>query len=460
MRLLDLLARSVQLFPEKKVAVFPNEQLTYAELDRAAKDVSTHLLAEGIGPGRRLALIGENSAEQVINFWGAQRAGATVVDIPATSGVSAIHTMLSECRPAKVFLSPKQEQRLGKIELQEPATDDVEVASIVYTSGTTGRPKGVKLTHRNLISNIEAFNACIGLDSTDSLLVVVPLHYIHGRIQLLTHIMLGATLYFSAGFQFPSVVLDELQKYSVTGFSGVPYHFATLLGQTKLSTTELPHLKNLTITGGALSSAQLRQLAAAVPGAKIHLNYGQTEASPRLTYLGPGEIFEKIGSCGRALPGVTLELAGDEVIASGPGIMKGYVSGDEISSGVIDALGRLHTGDQGRLDSEGYLFLSGRSSEMIKCAGERIFPREIEEILDLHPQVAESAVLGVADPMLGEKLIALIAPKSAVPAIAELKQHCLKSLPFVRVPRDIRFVAKLPKTPSGKLSRAELKNLV
>jgi len=504
MRLPDFLAEAARRFPDKDAAVFGNEKIGFGALDRASRQVAARLLRLGIGPRGRVAILYENTLPGLIYFWGVLRAGAEPVDIPGLSGTAAIATMLAECRPAALAVAPRQLAKLGAealavappillstadagqtdgravIALEEilaseaPAdgTSDVrpeDVAMIIYTSGTTGRPKGVMLSHDNLRSNVLAFNSRIGLTSDDSLLVIVPLHFIHGRIQLLTHTLLGATLYFSAGFQFPKTVLGEIVQHQVTGVSGVPFHFVTLLSHTKLASTALPHLKNITITGGAPAPAALRQLQDAVPHARIHLNYGQTESSPRLTYLGPDEIFHRVGSCGRALPGVTLELLGEDdrpvaigevgqVVASSPGIMKGYVSGDERTSGRIDEQGRLRTGDLGRFDEDGYLYLAGRSSEMIKSAGERIFPREIEEVIDTFEGVAESAVLGLPDPILGEKLVACIKVKDGeTVALGDLRTHCLKSLPFVRTPREMRFVKALPKTASGKIVRAALK---
>lgn len=507
MLLPDLLARSADEAPEKDAAVFPAEKIGFAALDAAANQVARRLVALGIGPGKRVALIGENALASLIWFWGVLKTGAALVDIPTLAGLSMIEGTLEESKPDALAINPKQAKRLkdggwkfrppillGTRELgavlenipfvaledilatenkarMRPVVSSNDVASIIYTSGTTGKPKGVMLSHANLYSNITAFNQRIQLGRGDSILIVVPLYYIHGRIQLLTHAMIGGTCYFSAGFQFPKVVLDELVKYGCTGISGVPYHFATLMGQTKLKSTVLPALKNITITGGALSAVQLAELAAAVPGIRIHLNYGQTESSPRLTYLGPEEISSRPTSCGRALPGVKIEIldaqdvalpAGEvgEVVATTPGLMRGYVSGDEKSSGRIDAMGRLRTGDLGRLDTEGYLFLAGRSSEMIKTAGERIFPREIEEVLERLPGVRECAVLGIPDSILGERIVALVVADPARPPIPlELKQLCLKQLPFVRVPRELRLVAELPKTSSGKIRRGELRAL-
>jgi acyl-CoA synthetase (AMP-forming)/AMP-acid ligase II len=509
MLLSDFLTETARRVPGKTAAAFPGaagalDTITFAALDRAARQVAARLGRLGVGPGKRVAILYDNSLPALIYFWGVLRAGAQPVDVPGLAGTAAIAGMLAESRPAALAAAPRQLAKLGAeglaaappillstadagaeaggravVALEEilaveapveapPAVAPGDVALIIYTSGTTGRPKGVMLSHDNLRSNVLAFNSRIGLVAEDSLLVIVPLHFIHGRIQLLTHTLLGATLYFSGGFQFPKNVLGEIERHQVTGVSGVPFHFVTLLSHTKLKATPLPHLKNITITGGAPSPAALRELQDAVPHVRIHLNYGQTESSPRLTYLEPEEVFRRVGSCGRALPGVTIELLGEDdqpvppgqvgqVVATSPGIMKGYVSGDERTSGRIDGRGRLRTGDLGRFDADGYLYLSGRSSEMIKSAGERIFPREIEEVIDAFDGVAESAVLGLPDPVLGEKLVACVTVKEgATIVLGDLRAHCLKSLPFVRTPREVRFVKSLPKTASGKIVRASL----
>jgi acyl-CoA synthetase (AMP-forming)/AMP-acid ligase II len=243
------------------------------------------------------------------------------------------------------------------------------------------------------------------------------------------------------------------------------------MDRSKLSERPPPKLRYVLITGGALSQEELKRLDAAMPGTGIHLAYGQTEAAPRITYIGPDELFVKEGSVGRALPNVKLEILGPgetpvgpnavgEVAAGGPNIMLGYVSGDHVELGKIDAQGRLRTGDLARVDDDGHLFLVGRSSEMIKSAGERIFPQEIEEVLLRHPGVQAAAVVGVKDPTLGEKMVAYLeAAGDEPPSRSELKAHCLQSLPFVRVPKEFLFLDELPKTGSGKVSRGALKKL-
>jgi acyl-CoA synthetase (AMP-forming)/AMP-acid ligase II len=507
----DLLRDAAKKHPDKPAAIFPDDRISFAELDRKSSQVAARLSRQGIGPGDRVALIFENAPAALVYFWGVLKSGAQNVDIPSQAGEETILGVLEEAKPKALAIQARPLQKLlqkveparlpkmlfstkdatsiaaeHKLELmtleeileserpeeQRPSVSEHDVAMIVYTSGTTGRPKGVMLSHDNLYSNISSANALVGLSEKDSILVVVPFYFIHGRMQILTHAMIAGTIVVSAGFQFPTVVLEEIQKHEVSGFSGVPYHFMTLMEKTKLKTASLPKLKYVLITGGAMSTSALQELHAAMPGVDVHTAYGQTEASPRITYLGPQEMFEKLGCAGRPLPGVKVEIVDDngialvqgqigEVVASGPNIMKGYVSGDEVSSGRIDRLGRLKTGDLGRIDESGYLWLRGRSSEMIKTAGERVFPKEIEDQINAHPSVAESAVVGVKDETLGERIVALVVVKSGQSlTLAELRTHCLRSMPFVRVPREMKVVDKLPKTASGKLNRGQLASLL
>jgi acyl-CoA synthetase (AMP-forming)/AMP-acid ligase II len=531
MLLSDLLVRDAERFGDKLAAVFPAAAalpepigrtaagaavppgcvgITFGELDRLSDRVATRLRSRGIGPGDRVAILYDNSMAALVWFWGILKTGAQTVDVPTLAGRATIQGVLDEARPEAIAADPKQldkqlegdaplrlpervltttaaAQRLHEhaydcdtledIVASEPATplrprvDPDDVAMIVYTSGTTGRPNGVMLSHTNFVSNLSAANELMHLGHDDSILVVVPLYYIHGRMQLLLHAMLGGTVCFSAGFQFPAKVLAELELHGTSGFSGVPYHFKQLLDRTKIAETPPRSLRYVLITGGALAPAELRRLQDALPHAGIHLAYGQTEAAPRITWIGPRELFAKQGSLGRALPGVTLEILGEgdrpvpagevgEVVASGPNIMKGYVAGDERNSGKIDDQGRLRTGDLGWLDEHGHLFLAGRSSEMIKSAGERIFPQEIEDVVAKHPRVREIAVVGAPDPTLGERIVAYVALTPGPPVeLAEFRAHCLQSLPFVRVPKSFVVLDELPKTASGKLSRGAIRKL-
>lgn len=501
MPLSDLIAKTAERHEGKTALIFSDQSISFSALYAQSRKVAARLRALGIGTGTRVAILHENALAPVIFFWGILASGAQVVDVPCLAGVETVNEILAECKPAAIVLSAHQRERLERggasslpaVVLMEPPlpikadgrnyhslpeiivteTSDVDfprvhdssVALIIYTSGTTGRPKGVMLSHRNLLTNITAANSRVGLTSDDSILVVVPLHFIHGRMQLLTHMMIGGTMAFSEGFHFPQRVVQELETYQVTGFSGTPYHFYTLLDHTDISSRNLPALRYVLVTGGAMHPDGLMALSKALRGVEVHLAYGQTEASPRITYLGPLEVLNNPESSGRPLPGIMVQILADdgselppgtigEVVASGPNVMCGYVSGDETDSEKIDSFGRLHTGDIGKLDHHGHLVLAGRKSDMIKSAGERVFPAEVESVLDAHPAVRESAVLGIPDRVLGEKIVACVVLKPGAVIEAEaLRTHCLKLLPLVRAPREIRFTENLPKTESGKINR-------
>ncbi|MCA9711298.1 MAG: acyl--CoA ligase, partial [Myxococcales bacterium] len=429
MFIFDLLRQSAQRHPSKLAAIFPDARIGFRELDQRSDRVAAALHARGIGPGDRVAILSDNSLPSLVYFWGILKAGAQTVDMPTLAGAGTLQCVLDEAAPRGLVIDPKQLQKHGGAgglnlpalvltteagqaaadehgrtvatlegllaeggAVPDPAVAEDDGALIVYTAGTTGQPNGVMLSHENFVTNLQASNELMGLSDRDSILVVVPLYYIHGRMQLLMHAMIGGTVVFSAGFTFPAKVHAELCMSEVTGFSGVPYHFKQLLDRSKLAERPPPKLEYVLITGGALSPSGLERLRDAMPKVGIHLAYGQTEAAPRITWIGPQELFVKPGSVGRALGNVKLEILGPneepmgpgvvgEVAAGGPNIMKGYVSGDERELGKIDAQGRLRTGDLGRLDEDGHLFLTGRAKELINRAGEKISPREVDEVL-------------------------------------------------------------------------------
>lgn len=504
----QLLRRAAQQVPDKLAAVFTDRTLSFAELDDASSKAATRMQAAGLGPGHRVAVVAKTAPSALIYYWAIAKAGATVLDVPHWLGATSVAKVLREAEATAVvgdaatlrkqvesavepllpqlvfteteavdFMDATGRHSHGLSEIlatetplaQDVGVDENSVAQVIYTSGSTGAPTGVMLSHRNLLRNIEASNELTGLTEDDSLLLVVPLHFIHGRMQLLFHMHLGSTVHFSEGFQFPQRVVEELVRSDVTGFSGVPFHFRQLLKRSKISKTPLPRLRYMLVTGGALHPEELRKLADAVPGAKIHIGYGQTEAAPRISFLRGDEVFERAGSAGRVLPGVKVDLldpAGDpvergaigRVIVSGPNVMVGYVNGGERTLGIIDDLDRLHTGDLGRFDDDGYLYLEGRSSEMIKTAGERVFPGEVEATIARLDGVREVAVIGLPEKTLGEKMVACVVldPGHELD-LSTLRQHCLAHLPFVRVPRELHVLAELPHTDSGKISRSRLK---
>jgi acyl-CoA synthetase (AMP-forming)/AMP-acid ligase II len=348
-------------------------------------------------------------------------------------------------------------------------TDDY--ALILYTSGTTGQPKGVTLSHRNLVANTKSIVEYLRLTGDDRVMHVLPFTYSYGNSILLTHAAVGGCIVVNRSFLYPNVVLDEMQQHEVTGFSGVPSTYAILLERSTIAERSFPHLRYVTTSGAPMPPTLVNRLRRTLPHVEIFLMYGQTEASTRLTCLPPEKVAMKPGSIGRAISGVGIELldpsgqpvpVGEtgEIVASGPNVMCGYWKRPDLTAKVLRD-GKLWTGDLARADEEGCLYIVGRTSDLIKSASHRIAPQEIEEVLLEHRAVAEAAVIGIPDDILGESIHAcVVLNEDRICTEEDLIGHCKALLPAFKVPQRFRFYDELPRTESGKIRRAELRALL
>jgi acyl-CoA synthetase (AMP-forming)/AMP-acid ligase II len=253
----------------------------------------------------------------------------------------------------------------------------------------------------------------------------------------------------------------------VTGFSGVPSTFYLLLARTNLSDADLSSLRYITQAGGPMTSSAIQKIREQLPHAQFWVMYGQTEATARLSYLPPQCLEEKLGSVGVPLPGTELSIQDKEgnvlepntigeICARGPHIMLGYWRDPDQTDHVLRG-GWLHTGDLGRTDNDGYYYIEGRSSDMIKTGAHRISPREIEEVVALLDTVAESAAVGVADELLGQviRLVVVAKPNRQI-SKREVMAHCRERLAHYKIPKEVVFMEDLPRTASGKLQRFKL----
>lgn len=352
------------------------------------------------------------------------------------------------------------------------SNDPERVATIVYTSGSTGKPKGVSLTHTNLISVAKMAGDGYHTTSTDNYLMVVPLHYIHGLMILMTMHLRGAGIYFMNGFMFPKLVTRKLQETGVTGFSGVPFHFTALIERGGFLDAHLPNLRWIGITGGTCAKERLSQIRNGQPDIEIHISYGQTECSPRITALNPGKIDTKADSVGQVAEGLLVEFLGDdgqpvndgelgELVVSGPTVMHGYWGDEKNTDRVIDEQGRLHTGDLAYIDEDGDVFIKGRLQAMIKAAGERIFPEELEAILNDCSLVTDVAVVGVPDALYGQRVEAhVILNPDTDEAMQTVKGYCLTQVAFSRSPKNYHRWVEFPLKANGKTDKQQLIELV
>jgi acyl-CoA synthetase (AMP-forming)/AMP-acid ligase II len=503
-----LLKDTANKYPDNLVFVRRGQTLTYGELEHLTTRFAGALLEMGISPGDRVALVLENVAEYVISYYGVLKAGAVVVPLCPDTRLHTLSFALEYCQARAVILTAAnaklldgQSEKLpllewiistepltlaqpGQFKMNEysqliaanascqsyqPPSNDAALASIIYTSGTTARPKGVMLSHHNLVANTLSIVEYLGLTASDSVALVLPFFYSYGNSLLHTHICVGGTLFAVGSMAFPAAVVKGIQDHGCTGLSGVPSTFARLVQSSLFDRFDLKCLRYITQAGGPMTPALTQKLRQSLPHLRIFVMYGQTEASARLSYLPPEKLDQKMGSIGIAIPGVTLRIMDKEgnelprgtvgeIVASGENIMCGYWSDPEETARVLRPEG-LRTGDLARMDEDGFIYIVGRESDMIKSGAHRIGPKEIEDVIELLPEVAQCAVVGVPDELLGEAIAAFIVPVENTPLTeTQVLRICHEHLPRFKMPGYVLIVQSLPRTPSGKVRRNELKD--
>lgn len=354
--------------------------------------------------------------------------------------------------------------------LRPEAPDPESAALVLYTSGSTGAPRGVVQSHRNIAANTRAICSYLELGAADRIMAILPFHYCYGRSLLQTHLHAGGSVFLDHRFLYPRVVLNAMAQQRCTGFAGVPATFELLRRQCSAAPPRTPSLRYLTQAGGAMHPDTVRWVRAAFAPAQLFVMYGQTEATSRLSYLPPAMATLKEGSIGRALPGVELRVvSGDgtpapagvagEIIARGDNVTRGYLDDAQATAGIIRD-GWLWTGDLAYQDRDGYFFITGRTRDLLKVRGHRFSPREIERCLCEHPDIREAAVFGIPDVIEGERVTAyVVARVGAIPEEDALRKFCRHRLPAYKVPRHVRVVAALPRTGAGKVSTPALRLL-
>ncbi|MDT8340391.1 MAG: class I adenylate-forming enzyme family protein [Longimicrobiales bacterium] len=477
--------------PGKVCLVGGDRRVTFGELDAQVRSAQA-AVSRRVAPGERVAVLAENSPEYVAACYGAWRAGAAVVGLNTALKAPSLAAQVRHAGAnllivdsAHPMRGPLLNELAGTTEVLEvvqgrgfPAeggprgevlTAPGDAASIIYTSGTTGHPKGVTLTHGNLAENADAIISVLGVREDDVALCVLPFQYSYGASVLNTHLAVGATVVMERSFLYPHGVLQRMVQEGATSFAGVPSTFYLLLERTELPAFDLSSLRYVTQAGGPMDPRKIREFRAAVPHVDFFVMYGQTEASARLTTLPPGDLERKEGSAGLPLPGVRMRVLDEsgqaappgelgEVHVSGPNVMRGYWNDPEETAAVLRD-GWLRTGDVGYLDEEGYLFLTGRSSEMIKSGAHRIAPGQVEEVVRAVDGVVDVAVAGIPDELLGQAVAAWVIAREPGPDLRQtILRRCAKDLPRFMVPSVVTFVESLPRTASGKV-RKHLLNL-
>lgn len=486
--LLDLLKLQVDRNPAAPAVVSNAGTLCYGDLWKRALAIAGQIRHISPRSGERIGLLSENSADYVTAYYGVLLAGNVVVPLNSQSKAPDLEAWLRHSDSVMLLADPNHNQlpdvrnRMTSLDvigidavaqtsieetesLRLDAAGPEDLAAILYTSGTTGRPKGVMLSHSNLVSNTLAIMDYLSLDHEDSIVSVLPFYYSYGHSVLHTHLAAGARIVIENQSAFPARIWERIAGEKASGFAGVPATFAFLLDRVRPERYDLSRLRYVTQAGGSMPVAITRKLKEMLPDAtKIFVMYGQTEATARITYLPPERLEDKPGSVGIPINGVELEIrnaAGDpvspgtvgEIHVTGPNVMSGYWKDSDATRKTLRD-GWLSTGDLGYLDGDGFLYIDGRKSEMIKTGAHRVSPLDIEEAIAELESVLESAAIGVSDNLLGEviKVYVVCSPGASL-SRRELLAHCRKRLAVYKVPKEVRFVEQLPRTPSGKIQR-------
>jgi acyl-CoA synthetase (AMP-forming)/AMP-acid ligase II len=351
------------------------------------------------------------------------------------------------------------------------SVEPITLAALVFTSGSTGQPRGVMVSHANIIANTDSIIRYLSLTEHDRIMAVLPFHYCYGASLLHTHLRVGGEVVVDNRFMYPEIILQRMNESRCTGFAGVPSHFQILLRSSSLRKKQFPDLRYVQQAGGSLATPFVLELREALPQTQIFIMYGQTEATARLSYLPPDSLETKLGSIGKGIPGVTLSVLNEEgrqvrlgevgeIVAEGENIARGYWKDPQGSEEIFRG-GKLYTGDLARVDEDGFIYIVDRAKDFLKCRGEKISCRQIEEVLLGFDELVEAAVIGIPDDVLGEAVKAFVVPRirDSSGLTERVAAYCKSRLLPHHLPKEIVVLSATPKSNSGKVLKMALRKL-
>ena len=489
--LASVLVESARNHPDRPALRLDDAEVSYKMLDEGTARVAALLKQKGVEPGDRVGIMLPNVPYFALVYYGILRAGGVVVPMNVLLKGREVSFYLRDPE-AKVLFAWHQfgdaakegaEQEGAELVLVEPGefekllTDiepDAEVveraddddAVILYTSGTTGTPKGAELTHSNLLSNVEIATELAQTDETDIVLGALPLFHSFGQTcGLNAAIKVGAVLDLIPRFD-PGKALEVIQRDKVTVFQGVPTMYHALLNHPERDQFDTSCLR-LCMSGGAALPVEVLKGFEEAFGCKVLEGYGLSETSPVASFNHPDKE-RKAGSIGTPIRGVEMKVVDEdgkdvaqgevgEIVIKGPNVMKGYWKRDEATEEVMKD-GWFHTGDMAQIDEDGYFFIVDRKKDMIIRGGYNVYPREIEEVLYEHEAISEAAVVGVPDEKMGEEVGAAVVLREGADLEAEeLRDYVKDKVAAYKYPRKIWFLDELPKGPTGKILKREIK---
>ncbi len=463
--------------PDRTALVFEGRRLSYAALDALADRAAALFRARGVKRDGRVIVALDNAVETVAAFYGALRADAVPSLVGGGLRPERLARIVALATPDLVVTD--RDELASALEAAstdaraERAAIDLDLATICWTSGSLGEPKGVMLTHQMLRNNAAAIGAYLDHGPNDVILCVLPLSHTYGLFQLLVAHAFGGTLVLEKGYGMPFPVVQRIVEERVTGFAGVPTIFASLLSLKKLPTYDLSSLRYVTNAAYDLPAAQIARLRDAIPSASFFAMYGQTECT-RVCYLPPADAAARAGSVGISLPNQETWVEREdgsraepgevgELVVRGANVMRGYYGDPEATARALRP-GRwpgevvLHTNDLFRMDGDGYLHFVARKDDIIKTRGEKVSPVEVEGVIARGDGVGEVAVVGVIDATLGAAVKACIVPSAGRTVSADDVRRAVRdALGEVAVPKVVEVVEALPRTASGKVKKGELR---
>ena len=504
MRVERFLQDSARRLPDKVALVSGGRRLSYRELDALSDRLAAGLSRGGVKRGDRVVLFLENGWEAVVGIFAALKAGAVFCPVNPSTKAEKLAYLLNHCRATAVLTqmrlsaiaqaasaaAPSATLRIvvdaagevaGAVSLDAALAEDgapsrpgidVDLALLIYTSGSTGRPKGVMMTHRNVAAAADSITSYLGNSADDVVLSALPISFDYGLYQALLAAKVGATLVLEKSFAFPQLLFERMAAERVTGFPIVPMMAALLLQQKRLPHHAFARLRYITSTGAALPPAHIARLGELLPHVKLYSMYGLAECK-RCTFMPPDELKRRPDSVGIPMPNTEAYVVDEsgkpaapgvigELVVRGAHVMQGYWEDAAATARVLRRGPHpweqvLYTGDLFRSDEDGYLYFVGRKDDIIKSRGEKVSPKEVENVLYALPGVREAAVVGVPDPILGTAIKAILVVEPGAETTAKhVMRHCKAHLEDFMVPKFLEFRDALPKTDSGKISRRQI----
>jgi amino acid adenylation domain-containing protein len=466
-----------------------NRSLSYADLDRDSNKIASYLQNIGITRGDRVVIALGNLIETAIVFWAVLKANAVVSIINSEQPIDKIEYIMSDCGAKVLYTNNNEISRNSKNKtykifssndinamLKESAATpsrkaiDLDLASIIYTSGSTGEPKGVMMTHRNMIAATEAINSYLKNQNEDIIFCALPLSFDYGLYQMIMATSKGATLILENNFLIPALALRTIAAEKVTALPLVPSMITLMKDHYYFKAYNLSSVRYVTNTGAALTKKHISYIKYLFPNAQIFSMYGVTECK-RCTYLPPEEIEIKPTSVGKAIPNTEIFIVDEnnkilspnhigQLVVRGATLMQGYWNKQELSMEKLKPNPSmpnemlLYTGDYGYLDSAGYFYFQGRNDEIIKCRGVKVSPKEVEEVALQVDGLEEAALLDFKSDNEEPELHLFVAIKNPSPSsINNILDYCRKNLEKEKIPTQIHISRYLPKNENGKINK-------